>query len=121
MIIEYIKLYAMQIKIIVFVLLLGLSFFGGYKLKSTFVAAAESKELKAEIKAKEELQKKYDSLSEKVLAAVGQNDVIHTKTIEKQYKEVEKPVYELCIIPESGILIQNEQIDGFNKQIRGPK
>jgi predicted RND superfamily exporter protein len=121
MIAEYVKLYAMQIKIVVFVLLLGLSFFGGYKLKSTFVEAAESKALKAEIKAKEELQKKYDALSERVLAAVGQNDVVHTKTIEKQYKEVEKPVYELCIIPESGILIQNEQIDAFNKQIRGPK
>lgn len=119
MISQYINLYAMQIKAAIFIILIGLSFFGGYKLKSTFVEAAEAKDLKAAIKAREEAEKKYNELSQKVLESVGKNDVVHTKTIEKQYKEVEKPVYELCIIPESGILIQNDQIDGFNKQIRG--
>jgi hypothetical protein len=119
MILEYYKLYALQIKIITFFILMGISFFSGYKLKSTFVEAAGSRELKAQVEARKEAEKKYNELSEKVLASVGKNDVIHTKTIEKQYREVEKPVYELCIIPESGIIIQNDQIDGFNKQIRG--
>lgn len=121
MILEYYRLYALQIKVIAFLIIIGLSFFSGYKLKSTFVEAAESRDLKAQIEARKEAEKKYNELSEKVLAAVGKNDVVHTKTIEKQYKEVEKPVYELCIIPESGVLIQNEQIDGFNRQIRGDK
>lgn len=121
MIKEYIDLYTTQIKVILFVLLIGGSFFGGFKFKSVLIEASESKELKAEIAARKEAEKKYSELSAKVLESVGKNDVIHTKTIEKQYREVEKPVYELCVIPESGILIQNEQADGFNKQIRGDK
>lgn len=107
------------IKLIVVIAILGATFYGGYWLKSTMVDAAHARELAAEIKAKETLQKKYDELSLRVLEAVGKNDVIHTRTIEKQYREVEKPVYELCIIPESGILIQNQQRAELNQQIRG--
>jgi len=113
--------YAQTIKTIVAVALLAAVFYGGWKLKDYQVAAKENKELKAAIKEKQELQNKYDELSGKVLEAVGRNDQIQQKIIERTYKEIEKPIYKECVIPSSGIIIENEQIQQLNKQIVGDK
>lgn len=113
--------YTQMIKTIVAVLFLSLVFFGGWKLKDYQVASKENKELKAAIKEKQELQDKYDTLSGKVLEAVGKNDQIQQKIIERTYKEIEKPIYKECVIPSSGIQIENEQIQQLNKQIVGNK
>lgn len=110
----------LYIKIGVIALVLALTYYGGYKTKSLLVESAENKELKEAIKAKDKLQLKYDALSTKVLEAVGKNTVVNTRTTEKTYREVEKPVYESCVIPASGVEIQNEQVEGLNPQIRGP-
>lgn len=113
--------YAQMIKTIIAVAFLVAVFYGGWKLKDYQVAAKENKELKAAIKEKQELQEKYDALSGKVLEAVGRNDQIQQKIIERTYKEVEKPIYKECVIPSSGIIIENEQIQQLNKQIVGDK
>lgn len=113
--------YAQMIKTIIAVAFLAAVFYGGWKLKDYQVAAKENKELKAAIKEKQELQNKYDELSGKVLEAVGRNDQIQQKIIERTYKEIEKPIYKECVIPSSGIIIENEQIQQLNKQIVGDK
>ena len=109
------------IKAIVVVLFLALVFYGGWKLKDYQVASKENKELKAAIKQRDELQAKYDKLSERVLLAVGQNDAIQEKIVERTYREIEKPVYKDCILPASGVALENEQRLQLNKQIVGDK
>lgn len=113
--------YAQTIKTIIVFLFLSFVFYGGWKLKDYQVSAKENKELKQAIKEKQELQDKYDELSGKVLEAVGKNDQIQQKIIERTYKEIEKPVYKECVIPSSGIQIENEQIQQLNKQIVGDR
>lgn len=113
--------YAQTIKIVAVVAFLGFVFYGGWKLKDYQVASKENKELKAAIKQRDELQAKYDKLSERVLLAVGQNDAIQEKIVERTYKEIEKPVYKDCVLPASGIALENEQRLQLNKQITGSK
>lgn len=113
--------YAQTIKIVAVVVFLGLVFYGGWKLKDYQVAEKENKELKEAIKQRDELQAKYDKLSERVLLAVGQNDAIQEKIVERTYKEIEKPVYKDCVLPASGVALENEQRLQLNKQIVGDK
>ena len=113
--------YMLYIKVGVVIVVLALAFGGGYRLKSLQVAAQENKELKEAIKQRDELQAKYDKLSERVLLAVGQNDAIQEKIVERTYKEIEKPVYKDCVLPASGIALENEQRLQLNKQIVGDK
>lgn len=113
--------YAQTIKAVFVLVFLAFVFYGGWKLKDYQVASKENKELKEAIKQKDELQAKYDKLSERVLLAVGQNDAIQEKIVERTYREIEKPVYKDCILPASGVALENEQRLQLNKQITGNK
>jgi len=113
--------YTLLLKILLLAAIVGCSFYAGYKQKSLVVEAAHAKQLQGEIDKREKLQKLYDELSASIVDSTQQNDVVQETIIRRVYVEVEKPVYRECVIPSSGITIQNEQIEQFNKQIRGDK
>ena len=113
--------YAQMIKTIFIVAFIAAVFYGGWKLKDYQVANKENKELKEAIKQRDELQAKYDALSERVVGALERNDAVQEKVIERTYREIEKPVYKDCILPASGVQLENEQRQLLNAQIAGDK
>ena len=113
--------YAQMIKTIFIVAFIAAVFYGGWKLKDYQVANKENKELKEAIKQRDELQAKYDALSERVVGALERNDAVQEKIIERTYREIEKPVYKDCILPASGVQLENEQRQLLNAQIAGDK
>ena len=126
MILDKLNPYMLYIKIGALLALFGAGMYVGYSWRDYAAVKAEKKELVEAIKAKDEaikakddLQSRLNNLSGAVVELSKRNNVIHTNTITKQYKEIEKPVYEQCIIPSSGIMIKNEAREGYNQQIQG--
>lgn len=126
MILDKLNPYMLYIKVGLLVALFGAGIYVGWGIRDYAAAKEEKKELieaiKAKdeaIKAKDELQSKLNQLGLAVVELSQRNNTIHTNTITKQYKEVEKPVYEQCIIPSTGIMIKNEARAEYNKQIKG--
>lgn len=126
MILDKLNPYMLYIKIGALLALLGAGIYIGWSWRDYSAVKAEKKELAAAIKAKDEaikakdeLQGRLNELGGAVVELSKRNNVIHTNTITKQYKEIEKPVYEQCIIPSTGVMIKNEAREGYNQQIRG--
>ena len=122
----YLTPYMPWIKVAVVVLILFSSALFGYKLKGWLVLKEENQRLEQVIEEKDKavkdlaaLQLKYDGLSGQVITFLEKNDAVQEKVIERFYKEVQKPVYTDCLIPNSGILLHNEQVQTLNKQIKG--
>lgn len=120
--------YMLYIKIGALLVLFGLGIYVGYGVRDYAAVKEEKKELVDAIKAKDEailakdqLQGRLNDLGGAVVELSNRNNTIHTNTITKQYKEVEKPVYTECIVPATGVIIKNEARDSYNKQIRGDK
>jgi uncharacterized protein YxeA len=103
------------VKVIAILIAFVLTFVGGYKYNQAQELEAQAKlkdeydqAMKAERDRRDQISKEYE---EKLAAAKGKTRVV-TRTITK---EVEKPIYKECKLPESGVRAINEAAKVHNE------
>lgn len=109
--------------------MIAVAFSGGVVTANLFHKAGERKALKAQIEQIKKLQEERDlaqqrvnGLTDRILKDTAEivtvRDTVHTK----QVIEVAKPVYTDCVLPASGVALQNESRAKLNTIIqRGPQ
>jgi len=122
------NLLPIQVRIGLALLVLAMAFSAGVVTRSIFYKVAENSALKAKIVQAEEQAKQIKEQQAKInqLSAELSRDQAQIKTVTEtvtrlQRVEVEKPIYRECVLPLSGIEMQNKQRAELNKLIEGTK
>jgi hypothetical protein len=86
----------------------------GYDYADSKCEADKRQALQSAVEQRDQQQDKYNRMAgwyEKRLANVRKQERVVTKVVEK---EIEKPVYSQCIIPDSGVQLLNDSASSFN-------
>lgn len=86
----------------------------GYDQKDLEVKTAQLEFIKESQKREDELREKLATTSENLQAALQEVrvEVVYVDKITRT--EIEKPVYQACIVPESGVIIMNRNAQTLN-------
>lgn len=118
------KLIPIHIKIAILLALSGILLGSGFYAGKKWTMADWNKEkvqlLQAQAKADKKKQIEYDDLSGRLQAALQSVEIVERVVNRNIIREVEKPVYRDCIVPETGTGLINKSTDQLNGTRIGP-
>jgi hypothetical protein len=111
-------------KILIIAALFGIIFGSGCYAGGKWVRADWDAEkvatLQAEAKLAKETQERYDDVSSKLQAALQSTTTTERVIDRGVIREVQKPVYTACIVPETGVILLNDATKKLNAERVGP-